>query len=154
MVSPMAVPPGSRVTKNGTPLRSRRAASLPTWVDLPHPSDPSKVMDRRRGESYANGVSRSNGATRRRLEHRGPCAGSSSAPTGYPSSNQRTAATEKDSTGEAIAFVRDAPHGSGVSRDCPDESSVVVTPPGNAASQNESAPTIFALVDSAYAIEN
>src|SRR2546423_751839 len=47
--SPIAVPPGSRVTNSGTPAVVRRAASRRTWVDFPQPSEPSKVMNGRRG---------------------------------------------------------------------------------------------------------
>src|SRR5438874_10210620 len=49
MVSPIGVPPGSRVTKYGTPDFSSRAASRCTCVDLPHPSEPSNVMNGSRG---------------------------------------------------------------------------------------------------------
>ena len=45
MVSPIGVPPGSRVTRCGTPDRCNRAANLCTCVDLPLPSDPSNVMN-------------------------------------------------------------------------------------------------------------
>jgi hypothetical protein len=45
MVSPIGVPPGSRVTRCGTPERSSRAANLCTCVDFPLPSDPSNVMN-------------------------------------------------------------------------------------------------------------
>src|ERR1051326_6568150 len=47
--SPSAVPPGSRVTRSGTPQLSRRLANVWTCVDFPHPSDPSNVMNGRRG---------------------------------------------------------------------------------------------------------
>jgi hypothetical protein len=49
MVSPIGVPPGSRVTRCGTSERSSRAANLCTCVDLPQPSDPSNVMNGSRG---------------------------------------------------------------------------------------------------------
>jgi hypothetical protein len=45
MVSPIGVPPGSRVTKYGTADRLSRAVNLCTCVDFPLPSDPSKVMN-------------------------------------------------------------------------------------------------------------
>jgi len=45
----MGVPPGSRVTRYGTPERSSRAANLCICVDFPHPSDPSNVMNGSRG---------------------------------------------------------------------------------------------------------
>src|SRR5947207_7269258 len=45
MDSPMAVPPGSRVTRNGTPAFSSLAVNRCTWVDFPQPSEPSKVMN-------------------------------------------------------------------------------------------------------------
>jgi hypothetical protein len=41
----MGVPPGSRVTRYGTPELSSRAANLCTCVDFPLPSDPSNVMN-------------------------------------------------------------------------------------------------------------
>src|ERR1700682_2482320 len=43
--SPIAVPPGSRVTSTGTPARSRRDASRFTCVDVPEPSEPSNVIN-------------------------------------------------------------------------------------------------------------
>src|SRR6267143_1993274 len=49
IVSPIGVPPGSRVIRYGTPERSSRAANLCTCVDFPLPSDPSNVMNGSRG---------------------------------------------------------------------------------------------------------
>src|SRR5438132_4916210 len=49
IVSPIGVPPGSRVSKWGIPERSSRAANLCTCVVFPHPSDPSNVMNGNRG---------------------------------------------------------------------------------------------------------
>src|SRR5947208_9566782 len=49
IVSPIGVPPGSRVSKWGIPERSSRAANLCTCVVFPHPSDPSNVMNGSRG---------------------------------------------------------------------------------------------------------
>src|SRR5438132_4494897 len=49
IVSPIGVPPGSRVTRNGISSRSRRAASRRTCVDFPQPSDPSNVINGPRG---------------------------------------------------------------------------------------------------------
>ena len=45
MVSPIAVPPGSRVSRNGLPNDFSRAANRCTCVDFPQPSLPSKVMN-------------------------------------------------------------------------------------------------------------
>src|SRR5437667_12143865 len=48
MRSPMAVPPGSRVTSGSMPrLRSHSAKSL-SWLLLPAPSGPSQVMNQPR----------------------------------------------------------------------------------------------------------
>src|SRR5439155_26778410 len=49
MLSPIGVPPGSRVSTHGTPDRWRRAVSLSDCVDFPLPSDPSNVMNGSRG---------------------------------------------------------------------------------------------------------
>ena len=40
------VPPGSRVVTTASPASSRRAARRASWVDLPAPSPPSKVISR------------------------------------------------------------------------------------------------------------
>ena len=45
MSSARRVPPGSRVSMTATPRRSSAALSRATWVDLPHPSPPSNVMN-------------------------------------------------------------------------------------------------------------
>src|SRR5260221_9487846 len=48
MISAPAEPPGSRVTTVYTPAARSRSANSLTWVDLPVPSPPSKVMKRPR----------------------------------------------------------------------------------------------------------
>src|ERR1700730_16813153 len=49
IVSPLGVPPGSRVTRKRIPSDSSRAVSRFTCVDFPQPSVPSKVMNGIRG---------------------------------------------------------------------------------------------------------
>src|SRR5438874_8003875 len=48
--SPVAVPPGSRVTTTGKPLARKAAANFSVCVLLPQPSRPSKVMNLPRRE--------------------------------------------------------------------------------------------------------
>jgi len=43
--SPSSVPPGSRVTCTTMPRARSNSASHPTWLLLPAPSIPSKVMN-------------------------------------------------------------------------------------------------------------
>ena len=45
ILSPAAVPPGSRVMVTGRPWARRERANFSTWVLLPLPSRPSKVIN-------------------------------------------------------------------------------------------------------------